>query len=317
VNNKKVIKLIQISNYPTNRRKTLDWNQIILQISKLDVDEISAWLTDQNAIALTYEDAKDVPILEPGPGETPYWDEVELTALFESDAAVEKIMILLKDQFGEKIQSSKIAQLKEQQWERSWMDSFKAMKFGTKLWICPSWETVPNPDAVNIILDPGLAFGTGTHETTALCLEWLEAEELTDKTVIDYGCGSGILAIAAVKLGAKKVIATDNDPQAITASRENAKRNNISDQQIGLILANSQITPEMAAADVLVANILAEPLRLLAPELANKIVSGGRIALSGLLAEQAEEIMGIYKTWFEFNPVKIMGDWCLLNGIKK
>jgi len=295
----------------------MSWKQLVVEIDAGNVESISDWLSERSALAVTYEDAKDVPILEPAPGETPLWDSVILTALFETDVDLEIISSDLICQFEKLIQTIKSVDLEDQQWERVWMDDFKPMQFGEKLWVCPSWEEIPNPDAVNLILDPGLAFGSGTHETTALCLEWLEAEDLSQKIVIDYGCGSGILGIAAVKLGAKKVIGADNDPQAMTASRANAIKNQISEEQFELILVNSEITPEMRLADVLIANILAEPLRFLAKALSAKLCSGGKLALSGLLAEQANEIMEIYQQWFDFSPVKLMGDWCLLSAVKR
>jgi len=295
----------------------LSWNQLIIQISNSDVEEISDWLTSKGALAVTFEDAKDNPILEPDVGDMPLWDVVNLTALFEETDPVAKVSQQLEQKFTDKIRSIKTATLKDQQWERVWMDDFKAMQFGKNLWVCPSWQQIPHPDAVNLILDPGLAFGSGTHETTALCLEWLESETLDGKIVIDYGCGSGILAIAAIKLGAHKAIGTDNDPQAMLASRENAQRNQISPRQLELIHVGNDKAPSINSADVLVANILAQPLRLLAKELVSKVHSGGKIALSGLLTEQAQEIMDIYQGWIRFNPVMTMGNWCLVSGVKK
>ncbi len=295
----------------------MTWQQLILQINHLHAEEIGDWLSEHGAQAVTLEDAKDNPILEPAPGETPLWDQINLTALFEENDAVAEILKQLKKHFEESIQTAKITLLEDQQWERAWMVNFKAMRFGKRLWICPSWETIPAPDAVNIILDPGLAFGSGTHETTALCLEYLDAEDLHSKTVLDYGCGSGILAIAAAKLGASHIIGADNDPQAIIASRENAVRNKIDNEKISFIQVSAKSPPAIEAVDILVANILAEPLRLLAEDLVEKVKSGGQVALSGLLIEQAEEIMAIYQRWFTLNPVKKLGSWCLVSGVKK
>ncbi len=295
----------------------MPWKQLILLIDKTEVENISDWLTEHGAQAVTYQDGKDAPIFEPAPGETPLWESVVVTALFENSDNVEKLSEQLLQYFEAKVSSSKIALLDDQQWERAWMVDFKAMQFGKNLWVCPSWEDVPDADAVNLILDPGLAFGSGTHETTALCLEWLESVCLKNKSVIDYGCGSGILGIAAVKLGATKVIGTDNDPQAIIASRDNAQRNNITAEQFELIRVDPQKAPEIELVDVIVANILAEPLRHLAADLVSKVRTGGIIALSGLLREQAEEIMSVYQQWVRFNAVKNMGNWCLLNGTIK
>ncbi|MFI3247474.1 MAG: 50S ribosomal protein L11 methyltransferase, partial [Ferrimonas sp.] len=203
--------------------------------------------------------------------------------------------------------------LEDKDWEREWMDHFHPMKFGHRLWICPSWREAPEPDAVNVLLDPGLAFGTGTHPTTALCLQWLDSLDLTNKQVVDFGCGSGILAIAAIKLGAADVVGLDIDPQALTASADNAERNGIKDK-LTVYLPKDQ--PQDLQADVVVANILAGPLRELAPVISALVKPGGQLALSGLLQEQAEELRTIYSQWFTLNPTTIEGDWCRLDGQK-
>jgi ribosomal protein L11 methyltransferase len=187
------------------------------------------------------------------------------------------------------------------------------MQFGERLWICPSWRDVPNPDAVNVMLDPGLAFGTGTHPTTALCLQWLDGLDLAGKTVVDFGCGSGILGIAALKLGAARVIGIDIDPQAIQASRDNAERNGVADQ-IELYLPEDQ--PQDVEADVVVANILAGPLRELAPLIAGHGKAGSLMALSGVLESQAPELETIYGQWFEMDPTAVKEEWCRLSGRK-
>ncbi len=293
------------------------WKQILVQLEKLHVEKISDWLSENLAQAVTFEDAKNKPILEPAPGETPLWDRVIVTALFDDSDPVEKITQQLHQTFADEILTSKIVDLQDQQWERAWMKDFKAMKFGQRLWICPSWEEVPEPEAVNIILDPGLAFGSGTHETTALCLHWLDSLTLANKHVLDYGCGSGILAIAAAKLGAKHVIGTDNDPQAIIASKQNSLRNQIDPLQFELILVSADKPPALPAVDVLVANILAEPLRQLAEELAKCVKTGGKMALSGILNDQADEIVQIYTEWFYLNPVKQLGNWSLVSGVRR
>jgi len=211
----------------------------------------------------------------------------------------------------------KLEQLEDKDWEREWMDNFHPMKFGERLWICPSWCDVPEPDAVNVMLDPGLAFGTGTHPTTALCLTWLDGLDLQDKTVVDFGCGSGILSLAALKLGAKKVIGIDIDPQALQASLANAKRNNV-DDRLELYLPKDlpQEMPEFKA-DVVVANILAGPLRELAPTIIEYVGDKGLLALSGVLEEQAQTLQAIYGQWCDMDPVTVQEEWVRLNGQRK
>jgi ribosomal protein L11 methyltransferase len=194
------------------------------------------------------------------------------------------------------------------------MQDFKPMRFGERVWICPSWEEPPVPDAVNILLDPGLAFGTGTHPTTALCLEWLDAQALRDKLVIDYGCGSGILAIAAVLLGASRVIAIDNDPQAILASESNRTLNGITASQMSVHLPGVTDHPQ---ADVLVANILSGPLKLMAPMLASRVATGGAMVLSGILARQTDELIASYAPYITLAVAAERDGWVALAGRKE
>ncbi|CSB25999.1 50S ribosomal protein L11 methyltransferase [Vibrio cholerae] len=203
--------------------------------------------------------------------------------------------------------------MEDKDWEREWMDNFHPMQFGRRLWICPSWREVPDPQAVNVMLDPGLAFGTGTHPTTALCLEWLDNLDLTGKTVIDFGCGSGILAIAAIKLGAAKVIGIDIDPQALLASKDNAARNGVEDQ-IEVYLPKDQ--PEGLVADVVVANILAGPLRELSPIIKGLLKPGGQLAMSGILDTQAESVAEFYRDDLELDPIAEKSEWCRISGRK-
>ncbi len=208
----------------------------------------------------------------------------------------------------------KIEQIEDKDWEREWMDNFHPMRFGQRLWICPSWREIPDPDAVNVMLDPGLAFGTGTHPTTSLCLEWLDGLDLNGKTVIDFGCGSGILAIAALKLGAKEAIGIDIDPQAIQASRDNAERNGVSDR---LTLYLSDKKPQTLSADVVVANILAGPLRELAPVIGALPQAGGLLGLSGVLATQAEGVADAYRDVFEIDEIAEKEEWCRITATKR
>ena len=270
-------------------------------------------LMGQGAQAVTYMDAQDNPVYEPLPGETKLWGETLVTGLFDAEVDPAPIIAFFQRHFGKQM-PYKVEQLEDKDWVREWMDHFHPMQFGERLWICPSWRDVPDPDAVNVMLDPGLAFGTGTHPTTALCLQWLDGVDLVGKTVVDFGCGSGILAIAALKLGAARVIGIDIDPQAIQASRDNAERNGVADQ-LELFLPEDQ--PKGLQADLLVANILAGPLRELAPLMNELVRPGGLLALSGVLETQAVELEQIYGQWFDMDPTAVREEWCRLSGVKR
>ncbi|MGL6310522.1 50S ribosomal protein L11 methyltransferase [Aeromonas veronii] len=290
----------------------MPWIQIRINATAKTADKVSNMLLGRGAQAVTFMDAKDVPVYEPMPGETPLWGETEVMGLFDAETDPAPTIAFFQQIFGENV-GYKVEQLEDKDWVREWMDHFHPMQFGERLWICPSWRDVPNPDAVNVMLDPGLAFGTGTHPTTALCLQWLDGLDLTGKTVVDFGCGSGILGIAALKLGAARVIGIDIDPQAIQASRDNAARNGVADQ-IELYLPADQ--PQDIEADVVVANILAGPLRELAPLIAGHGKAGSLMALSGVLESQAPELETIYGQWFEMDPTAVKEEWCRLSGRK-
>ncbi|MEH8111272.1 50S ribosomal protein L11 methyltransferase [Aeromonas veronii] len=290
----------------------MPWIQIRINATAKTADKVSNMLLGRGAQAVTFMDAKDVPVYEPMPGETPLWGETEVMGLFDAETDPAPTIAFFQQIFGENV-GYKVEQLEDKDWVREWMDHFHPMQFGERLWICPSWRDVPNPDAVNVMLDPGLAFGTGTHPTTALCLQWLDGLDLTGKTVVDFGCGSGILGIAALKLGAARVIGIDIDPQAIQASRDNAARNGVANQ-IELYLPADQ--PQDVEADVVVANILAGPLRELAPLIAGHGKAGSLMALSGVLESQAPELETIYGQWFEMDPTAVKEEWCRLSGRK-
>lgn len=238
-----------------------------------------------------------------------------MTGLFDAESDMNEVVAILEQHplLGAGF-AHKIEQLEDKDWEREWMDNFHPMRFGERLWICPSWREVPDANAVNVMLDPGLAFGTGTHPTTSLCLQWLDGLDLAGKTIIDFGCGSGILAIAALKLGAAKAIGIDIDPQAIQASRDNAERNGVSDR-LELYLPQDQ--PEALSADVVVANILAGPLRELAPLISVLPVAGGLLGLSGILASQADGVCEAYADRFNLDPVVEKEEWCRITGQRK
>ena len=292
----------------------MPWIQLKLNATAANAEEIGELLMESGALSATFTDSHDNPVFEPAPGETRLWGDTDITGLYEAITDMDPVLEQLKnsplldDHFALKIEA-----LEDKDWEREWMDNFHPMKFGERLWICPSWKPVPDENAVNVILDPGLAFGTGTHPTTALCLAWLDGQNLKDKVVIDFGCGSGILAVAALKLGAKRVIGIDIDPQAITASRDNAQRNNVSDQ-LELYLPDD--LPEGVLADVLVANILAGPLRELSISIEALVKEKGALALSGILEQQADELLSVYGEWFKMDKAEIKEEWARLSGIK-
>jgi len=293
----------------------MPWIQLRLSANEDTSEKYSDWLSACGAQAVTFIDAKDTPIYEPLPGdEVIYWSNTVVMGLFEANHDMDKTISYLQSIHPDKQEMAyKLEQLEDKDWEREWMDNFHPMKFGQRLWICPSWREVPEPEAVNVMLDPGLAFGTGTHPTTALCLTWLDGLDLAGKTVVDFGCGSGILSLAALKLGAKKVIGIDIDPQALQASKANAERNGVADR-LELFLPKDQ--PSFKA-DVVVANILAGPLRELAPVIIDYVAPNGLLALSGVLEEQAEELQIIYGQWCEMDTIAVQDEWVRLSGTKR
>lgn len=273
------------------------WLQLICQTSRDHESLVSDAAENLGAASVTLSDAGDNPVLEPLPNETPLWDDVVITILFREED--KSLLTALKQQLETNKTEWKISHireevLEEQQWERVWMDDFHPMKFGENLWIYPSWSEIPDDDSVKIMLDPGLAFGTGTHPTTSLCLEWLDQNPPENLCVVDYGCGSGVLAIAAIKLGASQVIGTDIDPQALIATKDNQEKNHIPLDQIQCFLPEDM--PE-CKADLMMANILCGPLVELAPTLCGMTKSGGAIVLSGILEEQKETLSQNYSTY--------------------
>ncbi|WP_217534257.1 50S ribosomal protein L11 methyltransferase [Vibrio cholerae] len=293
----------------------MPWIQIKLNATNDNAEAIGDMLMEETgAVSVTFLDAKDTPVFEPLPGETRLWGDTDVVALYEADMDTSLILQQIKasNMLAEGF-AHKVEQVEDKDWEREWMDNFHPMQFGRRLWICPSWREVPDPQAVNVMLDPGLAFGTGTHPTTALCLEWLDNLDLSGKNVIDFGCGSGILAIAAIKLGAAKVIGIDIDPQALLASKDNAARNGVEDK-IDVYLPKDQ--PEGLVADVVVANILAGPLRELSPIIKGLLKPGGQLAMSGILDTQAESVAEFYRDDLELDPIAEKSEWCRISGRK-
>lgn len=287
----------------------MSWLQITLLIPANQSETVESVLQSLNALAITYTDAADQPLFEPGVGETPLWNLTRITGLFP-DSKPERLIDQIKQKLNFEIPiEMHWEKLDDQNWERAWLQHFKPMKFGSQLWIIPETFTAPDPDAVNIYLDPGLAFGTGTHETTALCLNWLALNPPKNLSVIDFGCGSGILAIAAAKLGAKKILAIDIDPQAISATRDNSLKNRVEDK----VEVSAQLTDPDIHADLVIANILAKPLIELAPLFAKLLNPGTTLVMSGLLASQAAVVIKHYQSYFsEFSQQK-SADWILLS----
>ncbi len=297
--------------------------QVNLAVGAADPEPFEEALLAAGALSITLEDAADDPVLEPAPGTTPLWPSVQIKALFDAAADQNAIVAALESELAQPLPALGFESIADRAWEREWLKDFHPMRFGRRLWICPAGQrpaaTALEPAAQRglepcfIDLDPGLAFGTGTHPTTALCLEWLDGAALAGKSVIDYGCGSGVLAIAALKLGAAHALAVDIDPQAVLATADNARRNGVADQLTVGIVAEMAAAP----ADVLLANILAEPLVTLAPSLAALVKPGGQLVLSGLLTQQAPQVAMPYQPWFDIDPVSMREDWARLSGRRR
>jgi len=292
----------------------MPWLQVRLAITPEQAETYEDALLEVGAVSVTFMDAEDQPIFEPDLGTTPLWSNTHLLALFEADTDETALLAHLQLLCDGALPEHHVERIEDQDWERSWMDGFQPMRFGQRLWIVPSWHAAPQPDAVNLLLDPGLAFGTGTHPTTALCLEWLDSQSLDNCSVLDFGCGSGILAIAALLLGAPQAAGTDIDPQALEASRDNASRNGIDPARFPVYLPAD--LPQQPA-DVVVANILAGPLVSLAPQITALVKGGGRLALSGILAEQAEEVRAAYASTFDLDPTAVKDGWVRISGVKR
>ncbi|MBS9439627.1 50S ribosomal protein L11 methyltransferase [Photorhabdus noenieputensis] len=292
----------------------MPWIQLRLNTTGQLAESLGDTLMENGAVSVTFQDSHDNPVFEPLPGETRLWGDTDVIGLYDAETDMKAVISQLEQvpELGKGF-IHKIEQLEDKDWEREWMDNFHPMRFGNRLWICPSWRDVPDPDAVNVMLDPGLAFGTGTHPTTSLCLQWLDSLNLAGKTVIDFGCGSGILAIAALKLGATHAIGIDIDPQAIQASRDNAERNGVL-ERLTLYLAKD--APADLESDVVIANILAGPLRELAPVIGALPKPGGLLGLSGILTNQAESVIQAYTDKFVIDPVAEQEEWCRISGTK-
>jgi len=291
------------------------WWQLSVQCTAAELEQTENLLLDLGALSITLADARDQPLYEPLPGNTPVWDESTVTGMFETTKTPEQLYQQLTSSLPEHLVASvRQSVLEDQDWVQAYREHYYPIQCGEKLWIVPSWHSAPDPGAVNIELDPGLAFGTGGHPTTALCLAWLAENDIQDQTVLDYGCGSGILAIAACKLGAQKVIGVDIDPQALEASRQNASRNQIEADQFPVFLPAKMPDDKV---DLLIANILSGPLVELSNRLATLVKPGGRILLSGILRQQENAIQSAYQPYFNLDPVCAKEDWIRVTGTRR
>lgn len=290
----------------------MPWLQVKVDTDAQHAAPVEEALTAAGAISITCEDAGTTPILEPAPGTTPLWSALRVIALFPGDTEPAHVTAALSAS-AESIGEPVFERLADRDWERVWLEDWQPLRFGRHLWVAPLETAVEDPEAIVIRLDPGLAFGTGTHATTALCLEWLEQRRPGNASVLDFGCGSGILAIAALVLGARSAVAVDIDPQALEATRANARVNGVAER-----LRISEVdTCPAGPFDVLVANILAGPLVELAPTLAGRQVTGGRLALAGLLDEQAGEVIDAYAPWYRIDCGAAREGWVRLDGERR
>lgn len=290
------------------------WHQLSVVTDEHTAPELSDFFSELGAVSVTYSDAEDEPVYEPAIDQTQIWSNTRVTALFELDADPDVLQTLVINQFiGQPLRQWVAEVIQDQAWERAWMEHFKPMQFAGRLWVCPTGQEVHEDGQVCMTLDPGLAFGTGTHPTTALCLEWLAGQDLHNKVMIDYGCGSGILAVAALLMGAEHAHGVDIDPQALTATEYNAEKNRVLDRI-------SYYLPEqfsLAGADIVVANILAKPLIELSAVIAALVKPGGRLILSGILNEQAQAVAEAYRAQgLNVEEPVSREDWCRLDAGK-
>ncbi len=295
----------------------MKWLQIHITVEQAQVDFTETLLSSLGAVSVTLDDAENQDLLEPLPGETPLWNKVIVTGIFaqedDEEIDVESIVTFIQTQMPEAPLTHEF--IEDQAWERTWMDAYEPIQISDNFWVVPEWMASPEPNAVNLKLDPGLAFGTGNHASTFLCLQWLGKTDVKDKVVIDYGCGSGILGVAALLLGAKKVYATDIDPQAVLATEQNAELNGVREKlYVGL---PEEFREELGSlkADVFVANILAGPLMVLAPEFSTLVKSEAEFALAGVIEEQVSDVSSVYSEFFDILEVEKRDEhWCRISG---
>ena len=295
----------------------MSWLQIAINTTKNHAETAENCLFSAGAQTVTLTDAADQPILEPGPDETPIWNTVIITGLYTFEDNQQVLLDSIEHCLSGIEFSYSTEILEDQNWTRAWMEHFHAMQFGRRLWVCPLHIEPPEPEAINLRLDPGLAFGTGTHPTTSLCLRWLDQNIDGQTALLDYGCGSGILAIAACMLGVKRADGVDIDPQALTATHDNAETNLVTKKIKTFLPDDYQKQHSDTQYDLVVANILSGPLAELAPMLASHTKTGGDIVLSGILKEQAEPLIDTYREYFKMDAAEFEEDWVLLHGVKK
>ena len=290
------------------------WKQISFEVKKSETDLVSEVLMGLGSVSITYSDALDDAIYEPPVGQTPLWDNVKVNALFSSEVNQKSIETSISDICN--IVVIDTVTLKDRVWEEECQKDFPSMRFGKRLWVCPSWDTesILSNDSILIHMDPGLAFGTGTHQTTSLCLEYLDSNPPKNLHVIDFGCGTGILAIAAAKFGAKSVIAIDNDPQAVLSSKENVAKNKCENTITSIHSINQGSDRK---CDLLIANILANPLVELEPLFSDLVHTNGMLLLSGILKEQVDRVVKCYSINFSNIEVANKGEWFRISGKRK
>lgn len=306
----------------------MSWQQLHLQCPKSTVELAEALFDEAGAVSILLEDAGDEPLFEPMPGEEPLWRDVVVTAIFDTnsdDSWAGTHFENLAAKIASEVNATLfwLTSLDDKDWTREWMSYYQPIQCAGNLWIVPEWLPAPDPAAINLILDPGLAFGTGYHATTRLCLDWLAAQELSDKLVIDYGCGSGILGVAALLLGARQVLAVDIDPQAVLATRQNAALNGVDDRLLAFLPAefDAYRTQNPQLADVITANILAKPLIGFAPLFHDLLKTGGLIVLAGLTQNQTQAVIDAYSPYVTLDTPFCYADaqdchWQRLSGIK-
>jgi ribosomal protein L11 methyltransferase len=289
------------------------WLQLLIEIDPAHADAVSELALDAGAQSITLQDAASELLIEPVPGSHPLWQKIRLVALFPEQADLAPLQESIRDHLCGLQIPMHIEALSDSDWESAWRDHFNPMRFGARLWVCPAGADCPQQDAVVVTLDPGAAFGTGTHATTAMCLEWLDRHPPVGQTVIDYGCGSGILAIAAARLGAVRVYAIDIDERAVEVTRDNALLNGVADKLIAALPDALTIEP----AQLVIANILANPLQELAAQLCGYLYPGATILLTGILDHQAADVQYTFQRWIEFDHPHRRDEWVLLSGTRR
>jgi ribosomal protein L11 methyltransferase len=292
----------------------MPWLQLHIHSGPNRAEAIENALLGAGAASVTFQDRADEPILEPALGETPLWQLTRITGLFDAGVDTREAIATIAGALDFPLPEHHWEQLEDKDWQREWMRDYRPIQCSEDLWICPSWLEPPNPAATNVQMDPGLAFGTGDHPTTLLCLQWLARQNLRDADIVDYGCGSGILGIAALLRGARQLLATDIDPQALLATAENCRRNQIDPARLSVFLPHQ--LPE-TSADLVFANILAGPLVELAPVLTRLTRPGGKLCLAGLLEPQRALVMAAYAADFEFEPPRSQGEWVQLSATRR